>query len=343
MENKLKYDRNSLNDHSIFVQMKEQLQGKSILVTGGTGMIGREVVRLLADSDCDVTSVSLDDLELDPRVKYIKGDLTDLNFCLDICSGIEHIIHTAGIKGSVVVTKERPSSFFVPLLMMNTNVLEAARRNKVLSTVYTSSIGAYSSAEIFIETDSDFTKPPMDHYPGWAKRIAEMQIEAYRIEYGLENFSIVRPSNIFGPGDNFDPENAMVIPSLISKIIRGDNPLRVWGDGSAERDFLFSTDAAVGIILACINGTKSKVVNLGSGKSISIKELVETLQEILTFKVEFDLTKSAGFPKRVMDMTLARETIGFEPSYSLKEGLMETISWYKNNLGSHLKKKNYFR
>lgn len=329
--------------NSNFIQATEKLEGKSVLVTGGTGMIGREVVRLLVDSGCDVTSVSLDDLTLDPSVKYIKGDLSDLTFCLDICSGVDHVIHTAGIKGSVVVTKERPSSFFVPLLMMNTNVLEAARRNNVVSTVYTSSIGAYSDSEIFIETDDDFAKPPMDHYPGWAKRIAEMQINAYRIEYNLENFSIVRPSNIFGPGDNFDPDNAMVIPSLISKIIRGDSPLKVWGDGSAERDFLFSTDAARGIILASANGTKSKVVNLGSGKATSIKELVKTLKEILTFKVEFDITKPAGFPKRVMDMTLAKNTIGFEPIYSLKEGLLETVSWYNNNLGSHLKKKNYFR
>ena len=134
----------------------------------------------------------------------------------------------------------------------------------------------------------------------------------------------------------------MVIPSLISKVIRGDNPLRVWGDGSAERDFLFSTDAAVGIILACIKGTKSKVVNLGSGKATSIKKLLETLQEILPFKVEFDTTKPAGFPKRVMDMTLAKKILGFEPSFSLKEGLLETVSWYETNSGSHLKKKNYY-
>ena len=119
---------------SQFIQLQERLEGKSVLVTGGTGMIGREVVRLLIENGCDVTSVSLDEFELDHRVKYIRGDLSDLTFCLDICSGIDHVFHIAGIKGSVVVTKERPSSFLVPLLMMNTNILESARRNNVLSS-----------------------------------------------------------------------------------------------------------------------------------------------------------------------------------------------------------------
>ena len=164
--------------------ISEKLLGKKAIVTGGTGMIGREVVRLLLDHGCSVTSISLDDLVIDPRANYVKGDLSELNFCLDISSDMDFVFHVAGIKGSVVVTKEKPASFFVPLLMMNTNMLEAARRNKVDKVLYTSSIGAYSPTETFIESKDDLNIPPMDMFPGWAKRMAEMQIDAYRIQYG---------------------------------------------------------------------------------------------------------------------------------------------------------------
>ena len=170
--------------------ISEQLIGKSAIVTGGTGMIGREVVRLLLDHGCEVKSISLDDLKLDSRATYLKGDLSNLEFCLDISIDVDFVFHIAGIKGSVVVTKEKPASFFVPLLMMNTNMLEAARRNNVSKVLYTSSIGAYSPSEIFIESNDDFNVPPMDMFPGWAKRMAELQIQSYQIQYNMNNFAI---------------------------------------------------------------------------------------------------------------------------------------------------------
>lgn len=321
----------------------DQLAGRRAMVTGGTGMIGREVVRLLCEAGAEVTSVSLDKLEVHPKAKHVYGDLSDLNFCLDITSRVDYVFHVAGIKGSVQVTKEKPASFFVPLLMMNTNVLEAARRNNVGRAVYTSSIGAYPSAEVFREADSDFSKPPMDMFPGWAKRMAELQIEAYHIQYGLGNFAIVRPSNIYGPGDNFDEANAMVIPSLMARVRRGDKPVLIWGDGSAIRDFLHAADCARGIILACLRGTDGKPVNLGCGYGITIREMVETLQRVVPFEAFFDVSKPAGFPKRVMDGTLARSLIGFEPAVSLYDGLKGTWEWFLKHADEHEKKINYFR
>jgi GDP-L-fucose synthase len=318
------------------------ISGKSVLVTGGTGMIGREVVRILLDHGAFVTSVSLDNLSIDSRAKYVVGDLSNLELCLDLTNGVDMVFHVAGIKGSVVVTKEKPASFFVPLMMMNTNVLEAARRNKVKKLVYTSSIGAYAPAEVFVEAEDDLSKPPMDMFPGWAKRMAELQIEAYSIQYGLSDFSIVRPSNIYGPGDNFDDQNAMVIPSLISRITRGDNPVVVWGDGTSERDFLHATDAAIGTIKACILGTRNRALNIGFGRGVSILELVKTLQSLTEFEVYFDLSKSGGFHRRIMDITASREILGFEPTISLLAGLGQTLTWYKNNAAESRRKKNYF-
>ncbi|MFH1718674.1 MAG: NAD-dependent epimerase/dehydratase family protein, partial [Planctomycetota bacterium] len=249
--------------------------------------------------------------------------------------------HVAGIKGSIDVTKTKPASFFVPLLMFNTNTLEACRLNKVRKVVYTSSIGAYSSAEVFREVDNP-DGPPMDMFPGWAKRMAELQVQAYRIQYGLENFAVVRPCNVYGPGDNFDPDNAMVIPTLMCRIHNKENPVVVWGDGSAVRDFAYSRDVAEGVILALHYGTGGKFVNLGSGKGYSIKELVETLHEFLEFNYELDTSKPSGFPRRVMDVSLARELIDYNPTTSLLDGLKETWQWFVSNHDEYLRRKNYF-
>ena len=320
-----------------------QLAGRTAVVTGGTGMIGREVVRLLCDAGAVVTIISLDHLTVDPRARHVLGDLSDLSFCLDLTNGVDFVYHVAGIKGSVVVTKEKPASFFVPLMMMNTNVLEAARRNNVGRVLYTSSIGAYPSAEVFREEEDDFGKPPMDMFPGWAKRMAEMQIDAYRIQYGLSNFAIVRPSNIYGPGDNFDEANAMVIPTLMARVRRRERPVMIWGDGSAIRDFLHATDCARGMILACVRGTNSKAINLGCGYGITIRELVETLRRIVSFEAFFDTSKPSGFPMRVMDGTHAKRLIGFEPEVSLTDGLKQTWEWYLGNADEHARKVNYFR
>lgn len=315
---------------------------KNVLVTGGTGLIGREVVRLLCDAGASVTIVSLDDVNVEDGAEHVLGDLTDFALCKELTRRMDFVFHLAGIKGSIEVTKSKPASFFVPLIMFNTNVLEACRLNRVRKVVYTSSIGAYPSAEIFKESDGD-DGPPMDMYPGWAKRMAEMQIQAYKIQYGLNNFSVVRPCNVYGPGDNFDPENAMVIPTLMSRIFNGEDPVVVWGDGSAVRDFAYSRDVAEGIILALYHGTGDHpFINLGSGKGYTIRELVESLHGFLNFNYRFDASKPSGFPKRVMDISLAREVIDYNPTTSLREGLRETWEWFVKNRDEHLKKKNYF-
>lgn len=315
------------------------LSGKA-LVTGGSGLIGRQVVEKLAGLGHAVTTVSLDEIRVEGSSHHVVGDLTDLDFCMDLVRNFDSVFHLAGIKGSIEVTRTRPASFMVPMLQFNTNVLEAARRNGIRSLVYTSSIGAYASAEVFLEGDG-FSGEPMDTYPGWAKRIAEVQIQAYAKEYATD-WAVVRPCNVYGPGDNFDPMNAMVIPSLMMKIKRGDNPVVVWGDGSAIRDFAFSEDVADGILLAAEHGTRGSFVNLGSGVGYSVRRLVETLQEFLSFEVEFDSSLPSGFPKRVMDISRARDWLGYEPKTSLRAGLEKTWNWFVENEHEYLQRKNYF-
>jgi GDP-L-fucose synthase len=316
--------------------------GRSALVTGGTGLIGRQVVDLLVGAGAKVKIVSLDQVKVNDRAEHVLGDLTSFELCKEVTRGMDCVFHLAGIKGSAKVSQTHLASHFVPTLMFNVNVLEASRLNKVQKLVYTSSIGAYANGEVFREGEpGDFHDAPMD-FAGWAKRMAELQVHAYRVQYGMEGYAIVRPSNVYGPGDNFDPENAMVVPSLMHRVHSKEDPVVVWGDGSAIRDIVYSRDVAEGVVLALHHGTKGKYVNLGAGRGYSIRELVETLGRVVPFNYHFDATKPSGFPKRVMDISLARQLIDYSPSTSLAEGLKATWDWYLTNRDEYKKKKNYF-
>jgi len=317
------------------------LNGKCCLVTGGSGMIGREIVKILCEAGANVKVVSLDDIIVDERAEHVKADLTSLQVCKEVTGGMDYVFHIAGIKGSIEMTKSKPASFFVPLLMFNTNILEAARLAGVEKLVYTSSIGAYSSAEIFKEEENR-EGPPMGMVPGWAKRMAELQLQAYKQQYDLD-WAVVRPCNVYGPGDNFDPKNAMVIPTLMMRIHRGENPVLVWGDGSAVRDFAYSRDVAEGTILALYHGTRGDFVNLGSGKGFTIRELLETLHSFIEFNYEFDTSKPSGFPRRVMNLSRAIDWIDYNPTTSLLDGLKATWTWFQDNRDEYKLKQNYFK
>lgn len=318
-----------------------EFSGKDVLVTGGTGLIGRQVVKLLLESGANVTIISLDNLKPYHDAQYVRGDLTDLDTCTKVTDGRDFVFHLAGVKAGIETSKTRVASHFVPTLMMTTNLLEACRRNSVGKTLFTSSIGAYPNLDIFVETEK-YEKPPMD-FAGWAKRMGELQIQAYKMEHGLTNFATVRLSNVYGPGDNFDPNNAMVIPSLMSRIKSGESPLKVWGNGSARRDFLYSRDAAIGILLAIAKGTNGEFVNLGSGEAVPIRTLIKTLADIIGFEYEFDATKPAGAPLKLMDINLARQTLDFHPSTTLHQGLKLTWDWYCENQDEFNQRHNYFK
>ena len=318
-------------------------KNKNILITGGTGLIGRQIVDILKKINCKITTASLDNIKLKGTSKHYKGDLKDKSFCNKITKNTDCVFHLAGIKGSVKTTIKKPSSFFVPLILMNTNVLEASRINNVKRLVYTSSIGAYKTASIFKENNDDYSSTPMDFFPGWAKRMAELQVQAYKKQYNLRNYYVVRPCNVYGPGDNFDPKNAMVIPTLISKICNSKKLIKIWGDGTAIRDFAYSKDIAIGIMLTMIKGTgKLNYLNLGSGKKTSIKKLVNTMYKIKKFKYKFDGSKNSGYKTRVMDISNAKKIINFTHQTSLEDGLSETIKWYKKNREKIKNRYNYF-
>ena len=308
--------------------------GKNVLVTGGTGLIGTPLVDLLLKAGANLTVASLDPVkDLPKSVSFQQVDLREFDNCISICRDKEIVFQLAGVKGSPAMTIQRPASFFVPTLQFSINMMEAARQQKVERYLFTSSIGVYSPSEIFKEDDVWSTFPSNnDRFAGWAKRMGELQAEAYAIEHNWQNISIVRPANVYGPYDNFDPENAMVIPSLIRRVVDFESPLSVWGDGSAIRDFIFAKDVARGMLHAVENGINVPM-NLGSGNGVSIKEIAETVVKCFgdsNLKIVWDKSKPNGDKRRLMDTTRA-ESYGFTCETSLEDGIFETMNWYRSN------------
>lgn len=311
-----------------------RLKNKNVLVTGATGMVGIQLVNLLIAEGANVSGVSIDivsdkSLLFAEQIHLIRGDLRSFELCLDVTKNQDFVFHVAGIKGSPQVALKRPNTFFYNTSKFNLNVIEASRRNFVPEFLYTSSIGVYSPAEIFNEDDVWKTFPSEnDRYAGWAKRMGELQIEAAGLEHNWNQTYIVRPANIYGPWDNFDPENAMVIPSLIARAMSGENPLKVWGGGDAVRDFIHAKDVA----RAMIHVVENKVhhpVNVGSGIGISISEIANEISKGFdNLKIEWDTTKPTGDKIRVMNTERIKAT-GFKNEVSLSEGIASTIEWFK--------------
>ncbi len=304
------------------------LRNKKCLVTGGTGMIGRALVDSLLRKGNEITTVSLDKENI-PGTKNVILDLRNFKDCVDVAKGHDFIFHLAGIKGSPKLTATKPASFFVNTTMFNTNMLEAIFRAKPEWALYTSSVGVYAPAEVFKEDGMWDTLPsPYDKFAGWAKRMGELQIEAYKIEHNWNKFSIIRPSNVFGAYDNFDLDTCMVVPATIRKVIEADEQITVWGDGSPIRDFVYSKQVSDQMIFMVENEI-SEPLNCGSGDPISIKEMVETVikQVGKTLNIIWDTNKPSGDKYRTMDMSKAA-SYGFKPTYPFEIGIRETINWY---------------
>lgn len=307
-------------------------KNKKILVTGGGGMIGRALVKLLQVEQAIITVADLYEPKDLTNIEYIKTDLRFYDQCVNICKNKDIIFHLAGIKGSPKMCAEQPADFMIPMLQFNTNMLEAGYKSGCEWMLYTSSVGVYAPAKIFKENTVWETMPsPNDRFAGWSKRMGELQIQAYTTQFNTNNISIVRPANVFGEYDNFNPQNAMVVPSLIRKAFE-NNILEVWGDGSSIRDFIYAQDVARGMLFAVKNKI-SEPINLGSGKGTTIKELVTVITSNIGKNTDIkwlNNNTNIGDDIRLFDMTRAN-SYGFYPQTDLETGIKNTINWFKEN------------
>ena len=315
-------------------------KNKKVLITGGSGMIGRQLVKLLQKESADVYVADLNEpMDMD-NITFKKVDLTDYSSCLSVCKGMDYVFNLVGIKCSPKVIQERPADIMTPMLQFNTNMMGAAMENDVEWYLYTSTVGVYGEAEIFKEENVWKSFPSKhDWFGGWAKRMGELQAEAYSIQNGKSNVSIVRPANVYGPYDNFDIDNAMVIPSLIRKAHENEF-LSVWGDGSPVRDFIYSEDVARGM-LHMVKNKVTEPVNLGSGAGVTIKELATTIASELGREIKWDVDKPMGDKIRLFNTSRA-ESYGFKPKMKLEDGIANTVRWFLDNLDIIDKRYNVF-
>lgn len=317
--------------------MDKFFKRKKVLVAGGTGMIGTCMVNKLLQYDCNITIASLESKEyaeklFGKKVKFIQTDLTNLQNCLKVTKGQELVFNLIGIKGSVGIGQTKTASFLVPMLRFQTNLMDASFKNNVKGFLFVSSICVYPQSDKPKTEDSVWDGQPKqnDRIPGLAKRIGEVQAESYLLEYNWQAPKVVRPSNVYGPYDDFNPKTAQVIPALIARITNGENPVKVWGDGNATRDFIFVDDVVEGMLLAQELAPPYLPINLGSGKGVTIKKIAETIANTFPVKPEFiwDINKPTGDPIRILSMKRAEELIGFKAKTALVDGIKKTVEWY---------------
>lgn len=313
--------------------------GKRVLVSGGTGMIGIPLVHALRALGAQVTVVSLEHENyaralLGPSVAFFRGDLTRYDICERAVEGQDYVFNLVGIKGSVGIGVTRAASYFVPMLRYQSNLLEAAFRGGISRYLFVSSICAYPPSSLHVEDNVWNGLPKQnDRYAGIAKRIGELEAETYLHEYHWDAVRVVRPSNVYGPFDDFHPATGQVIPALIRRVLEGERPVRIWGDGSAIRDFIFVQDVVDGMLLAMEHAPPCFPVNLGSGVPTTIKQLAELIvtESGASTAIEWDPLQPSGDPVRLLSMERAVTTIGFRPQVSLREGIRQTMDWYIQN------------
>ena len=318
-------------------------KGARVLVAGGTGTIGVQVVKQLLNRGSIVTIASLDNAsrintifgEDSSRIDFKHLDLTLIESCNEAVKDQDFVFNLVGIKGSTGIGETKVASYLIPMLRFQTNLMEAAYNQKISKFLFTGSVCSYPQSELHVEENMWNGMPKQnDRIPGIAKRVGELLGEAFELEFGWDAVRVVRPSNVYGPCDDFNPLTAQVIPSLIHKANSSLDVIDVWGDGTAIRDFIYSEDVAFWMLEALEKAPSNYPINLGSGAGVTIREIAETVVKIVRPELRINWIPSGpvGDPVRVMSIERARKVLQFTPRTSLAEGLAKTNNWYQNQL-----------
>jgi GDP-L-fucose synthase len=306
-----------------------ELQRKNVLVTGGSGFLGRHVVERLWQEGAIVTVPRSSGYDLTQRADVDK---------LYKDARAKIVIHLAAVCGGIGANQKRPADFFYQNLMMGAHMIDAANEYGVEKFVQVGTVCSYPkhTPVPFKEENLWNGFPESTNAPyGLAKKVLLTQCQAYREQYGLNAIYLI-PVNLYGPGDNFNLETSHVIPALIRKFLEakksGELPI-IWGTGRAYREFLYVEDCADGIVKALKSYDGGDPINLGSGYEIRLDTLVDAIKGLVNYegRVIYDPTKPDGQPRRQLDTTRAKELFGFEAKTDLFDGLRKTIEWYEKN------------
>ena len=311
--------------------MSDFFENKRIVVTGGAGFLGSYITEGLKKRGCENILV--------PKIEdYDLVEMKDISRMYDEMKP-DVVIHLAAVVGGIGANLEHPGEFFYKNLMMGVQLIEQGRLRNIEKFVAIGTICAYPkfTPVPFKEDDLWNGYPEETNAPyGLAKKMLLVQSQAYRQEYGFNSIFLL-PVNLYGPGDNFNPESSHVIPALIKKCVdaieNGKDYIECWGTGNVSREFIYVSDASEGMLLATelYNGTEP--VNIGAGFEIKIKDLVEKIAKLTGFEgdIRWDAGKPDGQPRRCLDISRAKELFGFEAKTGFDDGLKATVEWYREN------------
>lgn len=309
------------------------IRGKRVLVTGGAGFLGQRVCALLRERGAGAVIVPR-------RAQYDLTEQTEVRRLFD-AEFPDVVIHLAAEVGGIGANRANPGRYFYANMAMGLHVIEASRVAGVDKVVQVGTVCAYPK-----HTPVPFSEGALwDGYPeetnapyGIAKKALLVMLQAYRDQYGLPGIYLL-PVNLYGPGDNFDLETSHVIPGLIRKFCAARDidatEVEAWGTGSASREFLYVDDAARGIVLATERYDHAEPVNLGAGREVRIRDLVDLIAKLTGFegRIRWDATRPDGQPRRLLDTTRAEQQFGFRAEVGLEEGLRRTIAWWTSEHG----------
>jgi len=307
------------------------LSDKRIVVTGGAGFLGRQVIEQLTQAGAKLDKITV------PRSR--DCDLRSLECCQKAVDQQDIVIHLAAHVGGIGLNRQKPAELFYDNLMMGAQLIHAAYEAGVEKFTCVGTICTYPkfTPVPFQEDELWNGYPEETNAPyGIAKKALLVQLQSYRQQYGFNGIYLL-PVNLYGPEDNFDPKSSHVIPALIHKVHeaqqRGDKTLPVWGDGNPTREFIYSADAARGIVIGTQYYNQPEPVNLGTNQEISIQHLVELICELMGFdgEIVWETDKPNGQPRRCLDTERAKQTLGFTAQTEFREGLKNTIEWYRQH------------
>jgi GDP-L-fucose synthase len=318
------------------------LKGANVLIAGGTGFIGTNLIlRLLAEGANVRSTRHISDPMIDePDVEYVQGDLTSMEDCKAAVSGMDYVFMCAANTSGAAVMTSTPLAHVTPNVVMNAQLMDASYDAKVKKFVFISSSAAYPpTGDRPTREDEMLDGDPYDTYysVGWMKRYAEILCLVYakKIRDPMPTV-VIRPSNVYGPYDDFDFATSHMQSALMRRVVERHNPLEVWGTGDDVRDLIYIEDFIDGMMLAFEKTSDYMAVNIASGKGHSVKEILRLILTVDGYDnadVIFDPTKPSTIPIRLLDTSYAETEIEFKASTELRKGLKKTIQWYRGTLG----------
>jgi GDP-L-fucose synthase len=304
--------------------------GLRVAVAGGAGFLGSQVVQRVVAAGAEVFVPRSRDYDL-TQAEAVRAMYEDAR--------PELVIHLAARVGGIGANQRAPGTFFYDNLLMGALLIEQARRSRIEKFVCIGTVCSYPKFATvpFREDDLWSGYPEETNAPyGVAKKALLVQLQAYRQEFGMQGIYLI-PVNLYGPGDNFDPDSSHVIPALIRKCVeaieRDDDTIEIWGSGTPTREFLYVEDAADGIVAGAERFEGSEPVNLGTGREISIRDLATLIADLTGFHGRFswNTSKPDGQPRRALDVSRAAHAFGWRARMPLEEGLARTIAWYRES------------